>query len=1170
MIRIALCQLEAHPALRIDDRDFLGEPFRPSSASPTLAELARHSIDIAAARRECQKRYVEWAGNRIRLIFDWLSQLIGPPHVVVFPEGAIPPTELHFAKAFALDHDAIVFAGTHTFNLNSTTEKLYKSLGIGRSNRKYLEGERDSPWNVLPVFSRNGSAFHLKRRSAVFEQTDIASPALSETPTIQCMEFDIRGIKLSVLPLVCAEALQNHNITGQPDLAVICAYNKSIDDFMPFIELEIRNKIPVTFCNDGQFGQSGVFAPIDKRMANWWWSAPIEGRMPPGDGLLIVDVDLANRSPQVSVANPLPTLLLRSIVAVVGEQGATSPIRIAAALPDIAGRRDATVQESLLGELLQREAPTAIQGVKLRHLRSLAGNGTVAEWWKVLGVDCVLSQLPDIQTLEASLAAACLPLLDATLNSLVIKDDATIGKVHRLAQACRTAAGSTKAVPLIPQEKAAPLDREAETSQLRALLDNKAIKLIIVSGLEGVGKNTLVDLALRQSGRTAKHSIELTTDITPDFLVATLLRLVQLPDAQAYAADILDLPSFRQRLQHGLIVCITDALYFQNHGNWRDNRFPSLLLALSRALANIGGKLILQSSRQLTIDNAVAGEVGRLPLRGLDTDNGVALLDQHLRRVGLDPIQFNREDRRLIVDCLAGHPGAIILASEFIFEEGMRAVIADLRDRKGIHARIVRLVLTKCEFTEEEQMVLSVLDGIRVPIPAMLLDDIVEFPAVPVAMELWRTSVVDRVRDDEIAISSLVRGFADISRCSPVRFERANDVLSEYFAQSAQKGNGAEHLRWAAESRYHAALAGRFSFARELTPLADGVLGALLEKVRAHDYQGARPLVDGLLHTYRTGEVCQEAAIVYARLGDLDSALTLAKEALSKESSRTWALTQVGNIALHFHREEIAEDAVRIIKASGHDNAYLAVLEGRICLRRDDQEGAIKAFRRGTEIAEMDRRDCWPFLHLGRELIKKGEINEAIDVLFRGETLETERSRRNRKGLVAIRTQLAIAHLMVPDLTNAERYLKLVLDEDRGNPEVARANVLFKAIAGVEDFTTAVAKELDPSRARHRFERSQIHLYRGLFFLNTGNREKASEEFSLAHHADPQNVFVLLRWCETLIDIGQELHSDREFEASRMCAEQAKTTAEKVLEFDKDNAKARALLERISDLFNVQ
>ncbi len=106
-----------------------------------------------------------------------------------------------------------------------------------------------------------------------------------------------------------------------------------------------------------------------------------------------------------------------------------------------------------------------------------------------------------------------------------------------------------------------------------------------------------------------------------------------------------------------------------------------------------------------------------------------------------------------------------------------------------------------------------------------------------------------------------------------------------------------------------------------------------------------------------------------------------------------------------------------------------------------------------------------------------------------------------------------------------------------------------------------------PCASRH--ERAQLYLYRGLFYLSTGHRERASEEFSRASQADPRNVFVLLRWADTLIDIARDASAEKEHEAARFCAEQAQTVAGKVLQFDADNTDALRLLELLSDEFNV-
>ena len=98
----------------------------------------------------------------------------------------------------------------------------------------------------------------------------------------------------------------------------------------------------------------------------------------------------------------------------------------------------------------------------------------------------------------------------------------------------------------------------------------------------------------------------------------------------------------------------------------------------------------------------------------------------------------------------------------------------------------------------------------------------------------------------------------------------------------------------------------------------------------------------------------------------------------------------------------------------------------------------------------------------------------------------------------------------------------------------------------------------------------QVYLFRALIYLGIGNRERASVEFSKAHNEDPRNVFVLLRWANTLRDLARESKRDEEHQAARICAEQAKEIADRIIGFDNSNEDARQLLEELSDEFDLQ
>jgi hypothetical protein len=95
-IRIAVCQLECHPAIIVGDRDYLKEPFLPQKGQPTLADLSRHALDVSTLQGDCEKQYTDWHSHRLRHVLDWLSSISPIPDIIVFPECSIlhPPNNL--------------------------------------------------------------------------------------------------------------------------------------------------------------------------------------------------------------------------------------------------------------------------------------------------------------------------------------------------------------------------------------------------------------------------------------------------------------------------------------------------------------------------------------------------------------------------------------------------------------------------------------------------------------------------------------------------------------------------------------------------------------------------------------------------------------------------------------------------------------------------------------------------------------------------------------------------------------------------------------------------------------------------------------------------------------------------------------------------------------------
>ena len=196
--RIAVCQLECHPALTVADLNYLGEPFFPAESSLVLSSLSRNSIDLAGLQKDREQRYLEWHAQRISKVLDFLVSLDRVPDLIVFSEASIPLSLLKPIRNFAIQNRTTVFAGTHSLQLTHECGKVYKELGIKPAVHKSWGMKGWACTGVLTIFNGDQTTFHRKRVPSVFEVTDV-SPLDKGNYELEPMTMEIGGSKMRVV-----------------------------------------------------------------------------------------------------------------------------------------------------------------------------------------------------------------------------------------------------------------------------------------------------------------------------------------------------------------------------------------------------------------------------------------------------------------------------------------------------------------------------------------------------------------------------------------------------------------------------------------------------------------------------------------------------------------------------------------------------------------------------------------------------------------------------------------------------------------------------------------------------------------------------------------------------------------------------------------------------------
>jgi len=302
IIRVAICQLSCHPAIQTAHLIYLAEPFVPKDHRYSLSSLTINGFAVASLMDLCKERYLNWHRERLRSIFSFLSDV--KPNVTILPEGAVPYQVLDLMKDFNDKTGSAIFSGTHTFENTRNAKKKYQEIGLSEKTiARILKHDRTN--NIAPVFINKRVHFLPKHILSPFERSDVTDFESIKKPVFP-LKLSLNGRDVSILLLICSEALNftKINVQGNYDMAVILSCDNNPTQFDSVVDLLISNNKAVAYCNDGHFGGSQIQFPRDRRTPLWWFDSSLGGVLPPGDSVLVADIDLDNLAPQVGITEP--------------------------------------------------------------------------------------------------------------------------------------------------------------------------------------------------------------------------------------------------------------------------------------------------------------------------------------------------------------------------------------------------------------------------------------------------------------------------------------------------------------------------------------------------------------------------------------------------------------------------------------------------------------------------------------------------------------------------------------------------------------------------------------------------------------------------------------------------------------------------------------------------
>lgn len=1159
-IRVALCQLRSHPALEIAGAAILQEPFVPSSPdAPSLARLAARGLDVHPLQVHCQQVYSEWQRARIAAVLEWIQQY--EPHLVLFPEGAVPVDALKQISEWSAKTGTTVLAGSHTPLRSNAALGVYEALGVTRKDVTRITTKYRAT-NVMPLFRAGKCDLIPKHSSSPFE-TSALFGSLPAVPEPKVVNLSFPDMQIAMLPLICSDALQSDTPRHDHTLAAIIAYDEKPTQFSSFIDQQIRNRHVVLFCNDGRWGGTRLGVVSDTRTSDWLRESFSTG-LPPCDAVLIGDIDPDVRAVEVATAQPRRAFELVRLAEVV--YSGTRSREAAAETAELRREPNPSTRAAGLRKILNRHGLGPLQRKKLERLASMDDRGSPTDaFWDALGNDCRLELLRDPTALEKDLTGKCVSTLMKQIGTPKASSPEVLSPLSAYIAECRRhAPDESDSSALAPVSAPNVVDRDDEVRRILEFLDHPALSVLEIHGLAEMGKSAALQKAFAESGLTAPTIIRLTETSSPEYILASILERGGASSlGSATPTDVLGTAAFRSALQKSPVIVIERCDQLLEWKTWRDPVTAATLQRLIDLIADTRLKLILETRHELPLELRDQAIRSRLLIRGLDGTRlafGVRIFDAQLRRIGLSGTDVQISLKEEIVTRLGGHPKALELAADAIYESGLSDLLDSLRKRKGFILNFVSRLVAGMGLMEAEQIVLRLMGLARTPLPRSVIPAVVNFPAAEPLRNLIALGALEIAGPDTIEIAGILREHFDSDELSPQlidRFHREAAAAYEILGQTNRRD-----IASLVEAEHHSLVAGLP--VRTPSNLADGALATVRTFLHQQRYEEAARLLRPLLARRETPELLRVSAEVEARCGRFDLALNLAQRAFAQNRRDTYLLAELARIALTQFQDDAIHKLVEVAKSAGVEDVGLLVVEARLALRHRDYgtaERVLKVAVRRTE------RNPWPYYYLGRTYFLLGHLDDAIDTLVEGERFCYESEVRSRRPINAIRTQLGLAYIFEERLDLAGPIIESVLQDDP-TPESIRA---FAALTikreGIEQAGEAL-RLLGEAKIRSAADRAQFHLLYGLFFLGIGDPVAASQEFGRAYSADRSNVFIMMKYARVLFDLATQRFAESD-EAYRDYASQCAALVRRILDFDLDNHEGIRLAESLRARFGI-
>lgn len=1004
------------------------EPAPLPSENPTALGKLRMLESIEDLLVGFRGDYINHISSKLASIARWCGNR--GTNIIVFPEYSVPVETLPIIKEAALRFNALIIAGTHRVRLSESSLNVYKSIGLTLSDK--LNGAA-----ICPLLFPNGKVnFSIKQSKSKWEP-NLNVNLQDEVPTHNLI---VDGTELTIAVAPCIDSIQMTTLAPfwaskgiRPNILICPSLSPPSDAFKSVGALMAANETLMAVCNCSNFG--GTSFNIPDNWNQYLQNSSAGGQSIPrgNEAILEIDVDpksfhlkkgsVITKSPcglpkefliEYDFGNPWLgkyNEITNDIIELLKENSA----------PDAIGWVDSSLSDQSIS--FPQEIVSRLKEVRHNQLVLYSGD------LELIKDALKLAVIEGVERTDVLLSTRINNALQRLTTILVGLDNPEhiqialeVFKTLKSEQSTFSiSATKLTSLPVsidyetklsefryIPSDSilAAFQNRGDDINTLRDIMSRGSEKVILLTGMSGIGKTELVKtffLKVLADWKTVWVNVPEGSSVAR--LVSDLggrLGIVMDPDSLSTVTDAV----FRQRVSvifntlfslQRFAIIVDDLMSLRRNG--RDyHQLQTMIEVASKVELFKGSRLFLLSSVSSPPLWLQRAGIARVPIHGLIEKHIRRIIEFQLRASGALIDEESPDIPQRIFDIVGGHPLSAKVISEATKNLGLNSIdVSEITST--VLPKLLEILLPKVELSEEERISLAFLAVLRLPVDK----DLVESFVPRGRLDALRMKAILDYDGQTYSMHPLVRDY--FARQMTEEIQKVSHKQAVAYYDTMDRSIRLRYDRGAllAETIHHLALAGEINRLNEIRASSFDELFSSARTLYVSRYY------DRALHLFKCiGELRPNDPAIWAYIGrcfgrkqqwsDCDSAFRKAIKLAEKLKQDTWWLHRDwAHIQLRYshNKDDIRfnegkkhlDDAK---KAGGEKDPSVMAAEAYLLWQEKQPDEAKKLFEAILKIAPDQTYTLTEYQHMLRVLGDEVSLKRADELRVHFEELNQE------------------------------------------------------------------------------------------------------------------------------------------------------------------------------------